>query len=86
LCLGQGADLHMAQLMPLPLTISCSSKFRLVLPFWCRLTWVVPDKIQCVRACVLRYYLYICHSLFSLSVKVLLVTCMSQTYNSLSTE
>jgi len=25
-----GADLHMAQLMPLPLTISCSSKSRLV--------------------------------------------------------
>jgi len=25
LCLGQGADLHMAQLMPLPLPISCSS-------------------------------------------------------------
>jgi len=34
LCLGQGADLHMAQLMPLPLTISSSSKSRLVLPFW----------------------------------------------------
>jgi len=45
-CLGQGADLHVAQLMPLPLTISCSSKYRLVLPFWCRLTWVVPNKIQ----------------------------------------
>jgi len=30
LCLGQGADLHMAQLMPLPLTISCSGKSRLV--------------------------------------------------------
>jgi len=45
-CLGQGADLHMAQLMPLPLTISCSSKSRLVLPFWFRLTRVVPDKIQ----------------------------------------
>ena len=44
--LGQGADLYMAQLMPLPLTISCSSKSRLVLPFWCRLTRVVPDKIQ----------------------------------------
>ena len=44
LCLGQGADLHMAQLMPL--TISCSSKSRLVLPFWCWLTWVVPDVIQ----------------------------------------
>jgi len=33
-CLGQGADFHMAQLMPLPLTISYSSKSRLVLPFW----------------------------------------------------
>jgi len=32
MCLGQG--LHMAQLMPLPLTISCSSKSRLVLPSW----------------------------------------------------
>jgi len=28
------ADLHMAQLMPLPLSISCSSKSRLVLPSW----------------------------------------------------
>jgi len=25
-CLERGADLHMAQLMPLPLTISCFSK------------------------------------------------------------
>ena len=25
ICLEQGADLHMAQLMPLPLTVSCSS-------------------------------------------------------------
>jgi len=30
ICLGQGADLHMAQLMPLPLIISCI----LVLPSW----------------------------------------------------
>jgi len=29
-CLGQGADLHMAQLKPLPLTIACSSKSKLV--------------------------------------------------------
>jgi len=34
LCLGQGSDLHTAQLMPLLLTISCSSKSRLVLPSW----------------------------------------------------
>ena len=41
----------MAQQMPLPLTISCSSKSRLVLPswflpFWCLLTQMVPDKFQ----------------------------------------
>jgi len=46
MCLGQGADLLMAQLMPLPLTIFCSSKSRLVFPFRCRLTQVVLDKIQ----------------------------------------
>ena len=43
--------LHIAQQMPLPLTISCSSKSRLVLtclvlPFWNLLTWVVPDIFQ----------------------------------------
>jgi len=55
-CLEQGADLHMAQLMPLPLA---SVKTRLVLPFWYRLTRVVPEKgllnvrvCACVRACV----------------------------------
>jgi len=31
ICLGRGADLHLAQLMPLPLTVSCSVKSRLVL-------------------------------------------------------
>jgi len=40
ICLeGDENDLHMAQLMPLPLTVSCSSKPRLVLPFWYWLTW-----------------------------------------------
>ena len=43
ICLERGADLHMAQLMPLPLTI-CSVTFRLVLSFWSRLTWVVTEK------------------------------------------
>jgi len=53
MCLGQGADLHMTKLMPLPLTISCSTESRLVLPFWCQLTWVVLDKIQEGRIMVL---------------------------------
>jgi len=34
ICLGPGADLHMGQLMPLPLTSSFPSKSRLVLPEW----------------------------------------------------
>ena len=34
ICLGWGANLHMAQPMPLPLAIPCSSKSRLVLPSW----------------------------------------------------
>ena len=43
--------MHIAQQMPLPLTISCSSKSRLaltflVLPFWYLLTRVVPDILQ----------------------------------------
>jgi len=28
-CLERGADLHMAQLMPLPLTVSCCSKIQI---------------------------------------------------------
>jgi len=36
--------LHVAQLMPLPLTVSCFSKSRLVLLFWYRLTGIVPEK------------------------------------------
>jgi len=40
----QDADLHMAQLMPLPLTDSCFSKIQLGLTFWYWLTRVVPDK------------------------------------------
>jgi len=48
ICLGQGADLHMVQLISLPLTVFCSrkSKLVLVLLFWYQLTRVVPDKIQ----------------------------------------
>ena len=33
ICLERGADLHMAQLMPLPLTVSCFSKIEIGLPF-----------------------------------------------------
>jgi len=32
-CLEQDADLHMAELMPLPLTVSCSSKIQIGFTF-----------------------------------------------------
>ena len=33
ICLEQGADLHMAQLMPLPLAVSCFSKIQIGFTF-----------------------------------------------------
>jgi len=56
ICLERGADLHMAQRMPLPLAVSCFSKIQIGLPFWYRLTRVVSDKGPlnvCVCVCVL---------------------------------
>ena len=44
ICLERDADLHMAQLMPLPLTVSCFSKIQIGCSFWYRLNWVVLDK------------------------------------------
>ena len=74
----------MAQQMPLPLTISCSSKSRLVLPFWYLLTRVVPDKFQkssktivlCV--CVLSKY---CNMFLCVSIaKPVVNNCCSQVF------
>jgi len=33
ICLEQGADLHMVQLIPLPLTVSCSRKIQIGFTF-----------------------------------------------------
>jgi len=51
--LEQGIDLHMAQLMPLPLFVA-SVKSRLILPFWYWLTWVILEKgpVKWVCECV----------------------------------
>ena len=39
ICLERGADLHMAQQMPLPLTVSCFSKIQI------GFTCLVPDHL-----------------------------------------
>ena len=58
--LERGADLHMAQLMPLPLTFSCFSKIQIVLPFWYQLTRVVLDKGP-LNGCVYVCFICICN-------------------------
>jgi len=60
ICLEQGADLHMAQLMPLPLTVSCFSKIQIGFTFLVPAHPGSPRKkavkrvcvCACVRACV----------------------------------
>jgi len=44
ICLERGADLHMFQLMPLPLTVSCFSKIQI------GFTFLVPGVCVCVSA------------------------------------
>ena len=63
ICLEQGADLHMTQLMPLPLTVSFFSKIQIGFTFL-----EVPEKeplngcvCVCVRACVRACVCVCCH-------------------------
>ena len=71
ICLERGAGLHMVQLMPLPLTVSCLSKIQIGFTF---LVPAHPGSLGktavkrvcvcvcvCVRAC---YYVYLYHPQF----------------------
>ena len=52
ICLEQGADLHMAQLMPLPLTVSCSSKIQIGFTFLVLAHLGSPGHRAIKRVCV----------------------------------
>ena len=52
ICLEQGADLHMAQLMPLPLTVSCFSKIQIGFTFLVPAHPGSPGKRAVKRVCV----------------------------------
>jgi len=52
ICLEQGADLHMAQLMPLLLTISCFSKIQIGFTFLVLAHLGSPGKRAVKRVCV----------------------------------
>jgi len=51
-CLEQGADLHMAQLMPLPLTVSCSSEIQIGFTFLVPVHLGSPGKRAVKWVCV----------------------------------
>ena len=53
ICLEQGADLHMAQLMPLPLTVSCFSKIQIGFSFLVPAHLCSPGKRAVKRVCVM---------------------------------
>ena len=52
ICLEQGADLHMAQLMPLPLTVSCFSKIQIGFAFLLPAHQGRPGQRAVKRVCV----------------------------------
>jgi len=52
ICLERGADLHMAQLMPLPLTVSCFSKIQFGFTFQVLAHPGSPGKRAVKRVCV----------------------------------
>ena len=55
ICLERGADLHMAQLMPLPLAVSCFSKIQI------GFTFLVPARLGSpVQRAVKRVYVCGC--------------------------
>ena len=76
-CLERGPDLHMAQLMLLPLTVSCFSKIQIGFSFLVPAYPVVPEKGPlnvCVCVCI---YL-------DTNIWILLLACCSPFLTSLS--
>jgi len=88
ICLEQGADLHTAQLMPLPLTVSCFSKLQIGFTFLVLAHPGSPGKravkrvcvcvCLCVCVCVHTSLVYLINSLLSESsacnIKYIMVT------------
>jgi len=57
ICLERGADLHMAQLVPLPLTVSCFSKIQIGFTFLVPADLGSPGKRPLNgRVCVILVY------------------------------
>ena len=71
ICLERGANLHMAQLMPLPLTVSCFSKIKIGFTFLVPAHLVVPEKGRETGVCVKTVNLRISyHGPFSINYRL----------------
>ena len=68
ICLELGADLHMAQLMPLPHTVSCFSKIQIVFTFLIFAHLGSPRKMAIKRVCVPVFLLL--SPIFNLYIKL----------------
>ena len=72
ICLERSADLHMVQLMPLPLTVTCFSKIQIGFTFVVPAHLDSPRQRVVKRLCVCVCLLAIC-SMFVCSVTILLL-------------
>jgi len=75
ICLERWADLHMEQLMPLPLTVSCSNKIQVGFTFLVPAHLGSPGqravKRVCVRACVRACVRVCCRDSMACSVETM---------------
>jgi len=76
ICLERGEDLHMAQLMPLPLTVSCSSKIQIGFTYLVPANLGSPRQRAVKRLCVCLFIgiIFTIHFI-GIVLKILLVRC-----------
>ena len=63
ICLEQGTDLHMAQLIPLPLTVSCFSKIQIGFTFLVPAYPDSPGKMAVKRVYVCMFFFLCCQNM-----------------------
>ena len=76
ICLEWGADLHMAQLMPLPLTVSCFSKIQIGFTFLVPAHWGSPGQRAVKRVCVCLTAAFNCRILHDTSLMSTVLPCL----------
>ena len=75
ICLERGADLHTAQLMPLPLTVSCFSKIQIGFTFLVPALPGSPGPRAVKRVCVVFFRTLLFHPVEELSIVISVSVC-----------